>query len=276
MTPNITLFMIFMIIPIFFTFYISFYRWGILGEAEFVGFENYTRMFKDPVFWVSLKNTVYYTVGTVPFEMVLGLAGALLLNHKIPFRSFFRTVFFAPVVVSLVSTGLIWAWMYNPDYGLVNYVLSKIGIEGVNWLSSAETAMPAIIITTLWVRIGYSMVIYLAGLQSIPKSLYESAEIDGAGSLRKLWYITLPLLKNTTIFVLVIEIIHGFMVFDLVYTMTNGGPGYTTTVVVQYIYQKAFVEGDMGYASAVGTVFFLFILTLTMLQLRLGREKDEL
>lgn len=271
--PNIILFLTFMIIPILFTFYISFQDWGILGEPDFVGLDNYTSMLTDKVFWISLWNTVYYTVGTVPFEMALGLAGAILLNRKIPLRPFFRSVFFAPVVVSLVASGLIWSWMYNPNYGLINHLLAMVGINGINWLASPAWAMPAVIITTLWVRIGYCLVIYLAGLQAIPETLYEAAEIDGANSWQKFWYMTLPLLKNTTIFVLVIEVIHGFMVFDLIYTMTNGGPGYSTTVIVQYIYQKAFVEGDMGYASAVGTVFFLMIMSLTALQLRLGREK---
>lgn len=271
--PNIVLFLVFIIFPILFTFYISFHKWRILGEPDFVAFENYTKLVSDPVFWISLWNTIYYTIGTVPFSMALGLAGAILLNRKIPLRSFFRGVFFAPVVVSLVATGLIWAWMYNPNYGLINHLLGKLGIEGVNWLSSTTWAMPAVILTTLWVRTGYCLVIYLAGLQAIPESLYEAAEIDGANSWQKFWHVTLPLLRNTTVFVLVISVIYGFMVFDLIYTMTNGGPGNSTTVIVQYIYQKAFVEGDMGYGSALGSVLFLLILALTVIQLRAGREK---
>ena len=262
-----------MIIPILFTFYISFHKWTILGKPEFTGLENYVDMFTDKVFWISLWNTVYYTVGTVPLSMALGLAGAILLNRKIPLRALFRGIFFAPVVVSLVATGLIWAWMFNPNYGLFNHMLSSFGIEGVNWLSSSTWAMPAVIITTLWVRIGYCLVIYLAGLQAIPESLYEAAEIDGANGWQKFCYVTLPMLKHTTVFVLVISVIYGFMVFDLVYTMTNGGPGFSTTVIVQYIYQKAFVEGDMGYGSALGTILFLIMMGFTALQLRLGREK---
>jgi multiple sugar transport system permease protein len=271
--PNVILFLVFMIIPILFTFYISFHKWTILGTPKFTGLANYTKMLSDKVFWISIWNTVYYTVGTVPFSMALGLAGAILLNRKIPLRSFFRGVFFAPVVVSLVATGLIWAWMFNPNYGLINHLLSYVGLQGINWLSSSTWAMPAVILTTLWVRIGYCLVIYLAGLQAIPESLYEAAEIDGANSWQKFWYITLPMLKHTTIFVLVISIIYGFMVFDLIYTMTNGGPGQSTTVIVQYIYQKAFVEGDMGYGSALGTILFLVMMIFTAIQLRMGREK---
>jgi multiple sugar transport system permease protein len=272
--PNILLFFTFMIIPILFTFYISFYEWGLFGKPNLTWFDNYARMFQDKVFWTSLWNTVYYTAGTVPFSAAFGLIGALLLNQKVPLRGLFRTIFFAPVVVSLVAAGLIWSWMFNPNYGLFNEILSWFGLQGVDWLSSSTWAMPAIILTTLWVRIGYCLVIYLAGLQAVPESLYEAADMDGANGWQKFWRITLPMLKPTTTFILVMEVIHGFMVFDLIFTMTNGGPGYSTTVIVQYIYQKAFTEGEMGYASAIGTFFFFIVMLLTMLQMRLGREKD--
>ncbi|MBT2689262.1 sugar ABC transporter permease [Bacillus sp. ISL-47] len=273
-TPNILLFLTFMIIPIFFTFYISFHEWGILGKPQFIALENYTKLFSDQVFWTSLGNTVYYTAGTVPFSAAFGLLGAILLNRKIPLRSFFRAIFFAPVVVSMVAAGLIWSWMFNPNYGLFNEILSKFGIEGVSWLTSTTWAMPAVIITTLWLRIGYCLVIYLSGLQAIPDELYEAASIDGANGWQKFWSVTIPMIKPTTTFIIVMEVIHGFMVFDLIYTMTNGGPGFSTTVLVQYIYQKAFEEGQMGYASAIGTIFFFIIMGLTAVQLRLGREKD--
>ncbi|KHF41642.1 carbohydrate ABC transporter permease [Halalkalibacter okhensis] len=272
--PNILLFFAFMIIPILFTFYISFHEWSILGSPSFVGLENYIQMIHDPVFYVSLKNTLYYTVGAVSVSMVLGLTGAILLNRKIPFVSLFRGIFFAPVVVSLVATGLIWSWMFNANYGLINHFLSTFGISGVNWLNSATWAMPAIIITTIWFKAGYCLVIYLAGLQTIPSSLYESSEMDGANSWHKFWHITLPLLKNTTVFVTVISVINGFMVFDLIYTMTNGGPGYSTTVLIQYIYQKAFIEGHMGYGSTLGTVLFIIIMIFTSFIMWLGRDKD--
>ncbi|SDN09754.1 alpha-1,4-digalacturonate transport system permease protein [Fictibacillus solisalsi] len=272
--PNIILFLTFMVIPIFFTFYISFQQWGMFGKPSFIGLENYSRMFGDKVFWISLRNTVYYTAGTVPFSAALGLIGALMLNQKVPLRAIFRTIFFAPVVVSLVAAGLIWSWMFNPNYGLFNEILSKFGVHGVDWLSSSTWAMPAVILTTLWVRIGYCLVIYLAGLQAVPDSLYEAADMDGANGWQKFWRITLPTIKPTTTFILVMEIIHGFMVFDLVFTMTKGGPGYSTTVIVQYIYQKAFTEGEMGYASAIGTFFFILVMILTLVQMRLGREKQ--
>jgi multiple sugar transport system permease protein len=272
--PNIILFFTFMIIPILFTFYISFNEWGLFGKPNFIWLDNYVQLLKDKVFWTSLWNTVFYTAGSVPFSAAFGLIGALLLNQKIPFRAVFRTIFFAPVVVSLVAAGLIWSWMYNPNYGLFNAILARFGLHGVDWLSSSSMAMPAIILTTLWVRIGYCLVIYLAGLQAVPESLYEAADMDGANSWHKFWKITLPTLKPTTTFVLVMEVIHGFMVFDLIYTMTNGGPGYSTTVLVQYIYQKAFTEGQMGYASAIGTFFFFIVLILTVIQMRLGREKN--
>ncbi|WP_099354772.1 carbohydrate ABC transporter permease [Fredinandcohnia onubensis] len=270
--PNVLLFLVFMIIPIIFTFYISFHDWGILGAPIFIGFENFVKLFSDKVFWTSLSNTVYYTAATVPLSAAFGLLGAILLNRKIPLRPIFRTIFFAPVVVSMTAAGLIWTWMFNPHYGLFNEILSYFGIGSVDWLTSTTWAMPAIIITTLWLRIGYCLVIYLAGLQAVPDSLYEAAVMDGANDWQKFWSITLPMIKPTTVFIIVMEVIHGFMVFDLIYTMTNGGPGFSTTVIVQYIYQKAFVEGDMGYASAIGTVFFLMIMVLTAIQLRIGRD----
>jgi len=270
--PNILLFLVFMIIPIIFTFYISFHEWGILGAPEFIGFQNFVKLSSDKVFWTSLGNTVYYTAATVPLSAAFGLLGAILLNRKIPLRPIFRTIFFAPVVVSMTAAGLIWTWMFNPHYGLFNEILSYFGIGSVDWLTSTTWAMPAIIITTLWLRIGYCLVIYLAGLQAVPDSLYEAADMDGANDWQKFWRITLPIIKPTTVFIIVMEVIHGFMVFDLIYTMTNGGPGFSTTVIVQYIYQKAFVEGDMGYASAIGTVFFLIIMVLTAIQLRIGRD----
>lgn len=272
--PNIILFLVFMIIPIIFTFYISFHDWGILGAPEFIGLQNFVRLFSDKVFWTSLGNTIYYTAVTVPLSAAFGLLGAILLNRKIPLRPIFRTIFFAPVVVSMTAAGLIWTWMFNPHYGLFNKILSYFGIESVDWLTSTTWAMPAIIITTLWLRIGYCLVIYLAGLQAVPDSLYEAADIDGANDWQKFWRITLPMIRPTTVFILVMEVIHGFMVFDLIYTMTNGGPGFSTTVIAQYIYQKAFVEGDMGYASAIGTIFFLIIMVLTAVQLRIGRDNS--
>jgi multiple sugar transport system permease protein len=174
----------------------------------------------------------------------------------------------------MVAARLIWSWMFNPNYGLFNEILSKFGIEGISWLTSPTWAMPAVIITTLWLRIGYCLVIYLAGLQAVPDELYEAADIDGAKSWQKLWRITLPMIKPTTVFIIVMEVIHGFMVFDLIYTMTNGGPGFSTTVIVQYIYQKVFEEGQMGYASAMGTIFFIIMMVLTAVQLRLGRDKE--
>lgn len=271
--PNIALFVTFMIIPILFTFYISLFNWSILGTPEFAGLSNYRKLFSDSVFFKALGNTLYYTVGSVSISVVLGLAGAILLNRKIPLRPFFRGVFFAPVVVSLVATGLIWSWMFNGTYGLINHVLSLLGLQGVNWLSSPVWAMPALIMTTVWFKTGYCMVIYLASLQNIPPSLYEAGEMDGANGWQRFWHITLPMLRPTTVFVLVISVINGFMVFDLIYTMTNGGPGRATTVLVQYIYQKSFVESEMGYGSALGTFFFFVVLALTSLILFTGREQ---
>ncbi|MBZ4673030.1 MAG: multiple sugar transport system permease protein [Petroclostridium sp.] len=270
--PNMILFLTFMIIPILYTFYISLTQWSLIGSPEFIGFENYVKLFSDQEFWIAMWNTVCYTFFTVPMSMGLGLIGAMLLNRKIPLRGILRGIFYIPAVVSLVAAGLIWQWIMSTDYGILNYLLNLVGINSKQWLTSNALAMPSVIVATLWIRTGYCMVIYLAGMQSIPKENYEAADIDGANGFQKFTYVTWPLLKSTTVFLLVICIIYGFMAFDLLYIMTGGGPGFATTVMVHYIYQQAFALGEMGYASAGGVVLFLVILSLTLMQLKGDNE----
>jgi ABC-type sugar transport systems, permease components len=266
--PNMILFFTFMIIPIFFTFYISLTKWSLISEPTFVGFANYLKLFSDGQFLISMVNTFYYTLATVPTSMALGLLGALLLNRKIPFRGLLRGTFYVPAVVSLVAAGLIWQWILSTDYGILNYFLSVIGIGPQKWLTSNALSIPSVIMATIWIRAGYCMVIYLAGMQGIFNEYYEAADIDGAGDFKKFLYITWPLLRSTTIFLTVVSIIYGFMAFDLFYTMTGGGPGFSSTVMVHYIYKQAFNVGEMGYASTLGVVLFLIILLLTLFQLK--------
>jgi ABC-type sugar transport system permease subunit len=266
--PNMLLFLTFMIIPIFFTFYISLTRWSLIGSPRFIGLGNYVKLFSDSQFRIAMLNTFIYTIATVPTSVGLGLLGSLLLNRKIPLRGILRGVFYIPTVVSLVAAGLIWQWILSTDYGVLNYLLGIVGIGPQKWLTSNALALPSVIIATVWVRVGYCMVIYLAGLQGISQEYYEAAEIDGAGDLKKFIYVTWPLLKSTTVFLFVISIIYGFMAFDLFYIMTGGGPGFSSTVMVHYIYKQAFNVGEMGYASAGGVVLFLIILLLTLLQLK--------
>ncbi|MHB8064732.1 MAG: carbohydrate ABC transporter permease [Ruminiclostridium sp.] len=271
--PNMLLFLTFMIIPIIFTFCMSFTKWSLIGTPEFNGIDNYIKLLSDKQFLTSMLNTVYYTVATVPTTLGLGLIGAMLLNRKMPLRGALRGVFYIPTVVSLVATGLIWQWILSTDYGILNYFLELIGIGPQQWLSSNALSMPSVILATIWVRVGYCMVIYLGGLQGISQDYYEAAEIDGAGDLKKFRYITWPLLKSTTVFLTVISIIYGFMGFDLFFTMTGGGPGFSSTVMVHYIYKQAFNVGEMGYASAGGVVLFLIILVLTMLQMKGDKQQ---
>lgn len=266
--PNMLLFLTFMIIPIIFTFTMSFTKWTLIGTPEFNGISNYVKLLSDKQFLAAMLNTVYYTLATVPTTLALGLIGAIALNRNMPLRGALRGIFYIPTVVSLVATGLIWQWILSTDYGVLNYVLEAVGIGEQQWLTSNALSMPSVILATIWVRCGYCMVIYLGGLQGISQDYYEAAEIDGAGDLKKFKYITWPLLRSTTVFLTVMSIIYGFMGFDLFYTMTGGGPGFSSTVMVHYIYKQAFQVGEMGYASAGGVVLFLIIFILTLLQMK--------
>lgn len=266
--PNMLLFLTFMIIPIIFTFTMSFTKWTLIGTPEFNGISNYVKLLSDKQFLAAMLNTVYYTLATVPTTLALGLIGAIALNRNMPLRGALRGIFYIPTVVSLVATGLIWQWILSTDYGVLNYVLEAVGIGEQQWLTSNALSMPSVILATIWVRCGYCMVIYLGGLQGISQDYYEAAEIDGAGDMKKFKYITWPLLRSTTVFLTVMSIIYGFMGFDLFYTMTGGGPGFSSTVMVHYIYKQAFQVGEMGYASAGGVILFLIIFILTLLQMK--------
>jgi ABC-type sugar transport system permease subunit len=200
---------------------------------------------------------------------------ALGLNRKLPGRTLLRSIFFVPVIISLVAVALIASWIFNDNYGIINAALSAVGIGDVPWLSSARWAMTSLIIATLWIRLGFNMVIYLAALQSIPTELYDAARVDGASGWRRFRHITWPLLGPTTFLLVIINIIYSLHVFDLIYVMTGGGPGFSTTVLVQYIYQMAFTEGQMGYASAIGVVLYLLLLIFTVFQWRVTRQSDN-
>jgi ABC-type sugar transport system permease subunit len=270
--PNIIVFTVFIFVPILFAFYISLTEWSLIGTPEFIGLGNYLAMAQDGQFWRSLYNTLIYTIGTVPTSIALGLLVAIGLNRRMPGLALLRSVFFVPVIISLVAVALIASWMFNDNYGVINAALGAVGLEGVPWLSSATWAMPSLVITTLWIRIGFCMVIYLAALQSIPVELYQAAQVDGANSWKQFRHITWPLLGPTTFLLLILNVIYSLHVFDLIYVMTGGGPGFSTTVLVQYIYQMAFQESQMGYASAVGVVLYFLLLIFTVFQWRVTRQ----
>jgi len=271
--PNFICFLIFLLIPLVAAFFLSFTKWDLMTPIQWVEFENYIELFKDETFLKSLWATIYFTVGTVPLGIIISLFLAVALDQAIKGLKIYRAAFFLPVISSMVAVSLVWMWIYNPEYGLFNYFLSMIGIEGPRWLSSVTWAMPAVIITSIWKGLGFNMLLFLAGLQGIPKSYYEAADIDGARWFSKFYYVTIPLLFNTTIFVIVISLINSFQGFDSVYLMTSGGPARTTSVLVYYLYQNAFRYFRMGYASAIAYVLFSLMLFLTLILLYWFQKK---
>lgn len=264
--PNLLGFLAFTLFPFSAAFFLSFTSWDLLTPMQFVGLENYKALFQDEIFIKVFWNTIYFTAGSVPIGIVISLFLAIALNQKIRGIRFYRAAYFFPVITSMVAVAVIWQWIYNPQYGLLNFFLGLIGIKGPSWLTSTTWAMPAIIITSIWKNLGFAMLIFLAGLQSIPESYYEAAQIDGASWWTRFTSITLPLLSPTTFFVTVISIINSFQVFDTIYLMTQGGPARATSVIVHYLYQNAFEYFRMGYASAMAYVLFFLIFTVTLIQ----------
>jgi multiple sugar transport system permease protein len=260
--------------PIVVSFVLSFTNWDIVRPADFIGLENFGRILaQDRLFGQALYNTFYFAVGSVPLSLLLALALALLLNQGIRGTNVARTIFYMPSVVSLVAMGLLWRFMLQPRIGVVNFLLSWIGIQGPTWLGSPLWSKPALILVSL-MYVGPQTVIFLTGLKGIPLHLYESAELDGAGALTKFRYVTLPMLSPTIFFNMVTSVIHAFQVFALVYVMFSGpstpahGPLNSTLVYALYVYEQAFQQLHMGYASALAWIMFVIIMFLTLLQLR--------
>ena len=264
--PSLIGLVIFTIYPLFKSLYLSFTDWDFVHKANFIGAGNYVKMVSDTKFLRVLQNTLAYTAVTVPVLIIVPLILAVALNQKIKGIRFFRAAYFVPVIASTVSVSLIWQWMFNADFGMVNYILGLLGIPGPNWLTDKSYALPAVMFTSIWKNVGYNMMLFLAGLQNIPGDYYEVAELEKITILQKFRYITVPLLKPTTLFVTIITIINSFQVFDQVVIMTGGGPARHSSVLVHYIYQNAFKFYNMGYACALGWVLaaIIFILTLIM------------
>ena len=265
----------FLMLPIASSFVLSFSSWDLIGAINWVGFDNYAKALSDPAVLGALKNTLTFIVGYLPSVVIIALALALLLNRKLKGRTFFRAVYFVPVVTSWVAVSLIWKWLLNPQYGLVNFALSLIGIKGPGWLFDPAWAMTGIVITTVWKDIGFVTVIYLAGLQDIPEHLYEAASLDGATPWQRFWGITFPMLMPTTFFVTTISLISSFQVFDQVYVMTGGGPAGATSVMVEQIYKNAFSYFQMGYASTISWILFALIFAVTVAQQLLQKRVDR-
>jgi multiple sugar transport system permease protein len=263
--PNFLGFMMFTSIPVVASLFLAFMKWDLLTPPSFVGFDNFVRLFQDPLFWKYTKNTFYLMLG-IPFEMAGALFIALFMNQKIQGIKFFRTVFFLPTICSGVAISILWLWMYNPNFGLFNFILDKVGIAGPNWLTEEGWAKPSLMLMAFWTAIGgQNMILYLAGLQAIPLELYEAAEIDGATTWQRFRHITLPMLAPTTFFILIMGVIGGFQGgFASAYVMTGGGPNGSTTTISYYIYNNAYQWFNMGYAAAIAWVLFILVFVVTV------------
>lgn len=250
---------------------ISFTQWEILTPPKWVGLANYTRLFTDSLFWLSLWNTVYYSVLGVPIYLAAALAMALLLNLELRGVAIYRTIYFLPSLTPAVANAVLWVWIFNPDFGLANGLLNAVGLPGQKWLFDARLAKLCFILMGLW-GAGQQMIIFLAGLQGVPAQLYEAASIDGANNWQRFRYITIPMLSPAILFNLVIGIIGSFQVFTTAFIATNGGPQNATLFYVLYLYRNAFDYFKMGYASALAWVLFLIVLALTLVQFRVAKR----
>lgn len=271
--PAALLFIVFVLGPMITALGLSFYKYDILTPPKFTGLTNYTRFLADPRLGIIYRNTSVYVVATVLIEMFLALMLAVAANRNIPavLRYIFRTGYFFPVLTSLASVSIIWTYLYHTDFGIINYYLRQLGLSAVPWLTSSRWAMTALIILGVWKSVGFQFILLVAGLQNIPRHLYEAAELDGAGRVATFFAITLPMLSPTMFFAIIISLINSFQIFDSPFIMTQGGPGDATRTVGMYIYEQGFRFFDMGYASTIALSLFLIIFLLTMIQFTFSR-----
>ncbi|MCD6238958.1 MAG: sugar ABC transporter permease [Thermotogae bacterium] len=260
-------FFFFMAYPTIMGTLLSFSKWSGLGTPEWNGIANWVRMFHDHHFFKAVWNTIYYTIGILVTGVPLALLLAMLLNQKfLKGRNFFRAIYYLPVISMMVAVSMLWKWLLSPNHGLVNYFLGLVGIPKVNWLLDPHWAMPGLILMSIWKGTGFNMVIFLAGLQNIPKMYYEAAEIDGANKWHKFRYITLPLLSPTTYFIVITTMIHSFQIFQQAYILTEGGPKEATTTIVYYVYKNAFNWFRMGYACSQAMLLLIILILATLFQ----------
>ncbi|WP_375388085.1 carbohydrate ABC transporter permease [uncultured Amnibacterium sp.] len=272
--PNMLLLGVFLLYPLVLAAILSFSRYSGFGTPQWIGIGNYADLLSDAVFWESLANTTFFTVLTLVLAVGLGLAFAVLLNRALPGRAVFRTILYAPIVVSGVASGLIGVLMFDENTGVIDKGLIAVGLPGIPWQSNGTAAMLAVILMTVWGRTGFNMVIYLAGLQAIDPQLHEAAELEGASGWQRFRSITLPLLGPSTFFLLIMNVIYSFQVFDLVFVLTGGGPGNATTMLTTYAYQNAFTTRMQGYAAAIGMVLLVLMIAFAAVQWRLNRGRD--
>jgi multiple sugar transport system permease protein len=277
--PALMAISVFFFLPVLAALVMSFtdfdiYSLGDIRNARFVGFRNYTQLFSDPLFWKALGNTLYFLVVGGPLSVAVSLGAALLLNSRlVRFKPMFRFIYFMPVVTTLVAIAVVWRYVYHPRFGLLNAAMGALGFSPIDWLGDPAWAMPALIIMAVWKNFGYNMIIFIAGLQNIPASLYEAASIDGAGPMQQFFKITLPMLAPTTLFISIITMIGYFQFFAEPYVMTQGGPLNGTLSIVLLMYQQGFRWWNMGYSAALAFILFAMILVVTVLQTRLQKQK---
>ncbi len=273
--PAAVLILVFLIVPILLTFGLAFTNARLISPqpARFIGFDNFVRLFASDTFWASLRNTVIFAVVIVPVQSAIALGLAILINQKVRGINFFRTIYFLPVVTSIVVVSILWLFLYQPN-GLINATLAKIGIQGPDWLGNPQTALFAIIVLSIWQAVGFHMVIWLSGLQTIPAELYEAAEIDGANTWQKFAHVTWPGLRQTRTFILITITIAAFALFAQVNIMTDGGPLDATTTLVYQAVRAGFQQQQTGYAASISLVFFVLVLIVTIIQRILTRDKE--
>ena len=259
---------IFIIIPVFCSFGLSFMKWDLLNPMEFVGFKNYTDIFSDAVFFKILLNTIVFAISTSVFGVIIPLILAAVINSKVRGSEFYKTTYFLPFITPMIVIGIVWEWIFDPNIGLLNHILHL----HINWLYDVVFAMPALIFVSVWKLIGYNMIIFLSAFGGIPQNIYEAAKIDGANPIQTFFNVTVPMLSPTIFFVIIITAISSFQVFDLIYLMTQGGPFDSTNVLVYSIYQNAFEYFNVGRASAIAYVLFFIILVLTLIQWSLRKK----
>lgn len=263
---------VFMLGPIIASFILSFFRWDLISPAKFIGFGNYREMFTvDPLFWESIKVTVIYVLFRVPLALITALLLAMMMNQKVPGIGVFRTIFYLPSVVSGVAVSMLWIWVFNPNFGLMNGVLELIGIQGPGWFSSMDWALPTMILTSLY-SVGATAIIFLAGLKNISETLYEAANLDGATKMQQFFQITLPQLTPTILFNLIMTIIASFQTFTEALIITNGGPANSTLFINLYLYQNAFSYSRLGYASSLAWVLFAMTFMLALYTFKSSRR----
>jgi len=273
--PSAVVFTLFMFLPLAMTLLLSLQSSTGLGPTEFVGLGNYAELLRDTVFRRAMLNTVVFTLATVPMSLMLGLLLAMALNTRLIGTAFFRSVFYIPVVLSGVAVGIIFVWHFNETVGVINKLLEMFGLRTFRWQSSGPMAMTSLAIGEVWTRLGFCMVVYLAALQGIPKDLYDASRVDGASRIQQFWKITVPLLGPTTFLLVVISVINSFRVFDLVYVMTGGGPGFATEMITTHIYNVGFAQRQQGSAAAMGIVLFMILMVFTVLYYRGSQQEDQ-